>query len=249
MTRPGNALGVSVLNLPVGGDAALANSAVSITGLPDINWRDIVAYDVEVFSAGVLQQEDVDFTGFTPVIGQAYKILVKYNIIRIGVAELPTESSITKIVVASTVTLIDLIDDFVTAINNDLQAKVTATRNANVLELNQDDFTIDGFNVPEFPIGITGVTTNTAFVKPAGSPALVAEFVDSSVVITGTEFRKYELTVHKRKEFDSDGDVSSQKLRAIVFADELAGGFAAFDTALTAIVDGTDTPAEYIALV
>ncbi len=249
MARPGNALGVSVLNLPVGGDAALSNSEVVITGLPNINWRDIVSYETEVFSAGVLQQEDVDFAGLTVVVGQAYKIVVKYNVLRIGVAEIPTERSITKIVVASTTTLTDLIDLFVTAVNNDTAAKVTATRNANVLELDQDDFTIDGFQVPEFPIGITGVTTGTAFVKPAGSPAQVAEFVDSSVVITGTEFKRYTLTVHKRKEFDSDGDVSSQKLLAIVFADEQAGDFAAFDSALTTIVDGTDTAAEYRALV
>ena len=249
MARPGNALGVSVLNTPVGGDAALATGIVTITGLSTIKYKDIEVFDVINFSAGVLQQEDMNFAGLVPIIGQAFKIVIRPNLQRLGVAEIPTGQSETTIIIATTTTLTDLIDLFVTAINNNSQ-KVTATRNANVLELNQDDFTIDGFSVPEFPAGITGVTTNTAFVAPNGSPSQVESFVDSSVTVAaGGQFRQYTLAIHKRKEFASDGDVTAQKVLAIVFADELDAGFAAFNTALVAILDGSGALADYVAVV
>jgi len=248
MARPGNAIGVSVLNAPVGGDAALATQIVTITGLPEIKYKDIDSYQVINFSAGVLQQEDVNFAGLTPTVGSPFKIVIRPNLQRIGVAEIPKGQSETYTVIASTTTLTDLIDQFVTAINTS-SPTVTATRNVNVMELNQNDFTIDGFSVPEFPAGITGVTTDTAFVAPNGSPSQVESFVDSSVTVGASgEFRRYTLVIHKRKEFASDGDVTSQKVLAIVFADELAGSFAAFDTALTNIVDGSEALADYVAL-
>ena len=248
MARPGNAIGVSVLNTPLGGDAALATGVVTITGLPTIKFKDIESFGVIPFTAGVLQQEDMDFTGLVPIVGDPFKIVVRPNLQRIGVAEIPLGQSETFIVIATTTTLVDLIDLFVTAINNNSQT-VTATRNGNVLELDQNDFTIDGFSVPEFPAGITGVTTNTAFVEPNGSPSQVESFVDSSVTVAASgEFRRYTLVIHKRKEFASDGDVTSQKVLAIVFADELDGGFAAFNTALTNIVDGSETLPDYVAL-
>ena len=248
MARPGNAIGVSVLNTPVGGDAALATGVVTITGLPTIKYKDIESFDVINFTAGVLQQEDVDFAGLAPTVGSPFKIIIRPNLRRLGVAEISTGQSETFTVIASTTTLTDLIDQFVTAINNN-SLRVTATRNVNVMELNQDDFTIDGFSVPEFPAGITDVTTDTAFVEPNGSPSQVESFVDSSVTVaSGGQFRRYTLVIHKRKEFASDGDVTSQKVLAIVFADELDGGFAAFNTAITNVVDGSGALADYVAL-
>ena len=248
MAKPGNAIGVSVLNAPVGADAALATQIVTITGLPEIKYKDIDSFDVINFTAGVLQQEDVNFAGLVPTAGSAFKIVVRPNLRRLGVAEIPIGQSETFIIIATTTTLVDLIDLFVTAINNN-SLKVTATRNANVMELDQDDFTIDGFSVPEFPAGITDVTTNTAFVEPNGSPSQVESFVDSSVTVAASgEFRRYTFVIHKRKEFASDGDVTSQKVLAIVFADELAGSFAAFNTAITNIVDGSQTLPDYVAL-
>lgn len=249
MARPGNALGVSVLNTPVGGDAALATGIVTITGLPTIKYKDIDIFDVINFSAGVLQREDIDFTGFAPVVGQAYKIVIRPNLRRLGVAEIPKGQSETVIVIAATTTLADLLVLFETAINNNSQV-VTATIAVNVLQINQVDFTIDGFSVPEFPAGITGVTTGVAFVEPNGSPSQVESFVDSSVTVAaGGQFRRYTLAIHKRKEFAADGDVTSQKVLAIVFADELDGGFAAFNTALIAILDGSGALADYVAVV
>ena len=248
MAKPGNAIGVSVLNAPVGANAAIATGVVTIAGLPTIKFKDIESFDVINFTAGVLQQEDVDFAGLVPIVGQAFKIVIRPNLRRLGVAEIPIGQSETTIVIATTTTLTDLIDLFVTAINNNSQ-KVTATRNANVMELDQDDFTIDGFSVPEFPAGITDVTTNTAFVEPNGSPSQVESFVDSSVTVAASgEFRRYTFVIHKRKEFASDGDVTSQKVLAIVFADELAGSFAAFNTAITNIVDGSEALPDYVAL-
>ena len=248
MAKPGNAIGVSVLNAPIGADAALATQIVTITGLPEIKYKDIDSFDVINFTAGVLQQEDVDFAGLVPTVGSPFKIVIRPNLQRIGVAEIPKGQSETYTVIASTTTLTDLIDQFVAAINTS-SATVTATRNSDVMELNQDDFTIDGFSVPEFPAGITDVTTNTAFVAPNGSPSQVESFVDSSVTVAASgEFRRYTIVIHKRKEFAADGDVTSQKVVAIVFADELAGSFAAFNTAITNIVDGSEALADYVAL-
>ena len=226
----------------------MATQIVTVTGLPTIKFKDIDSFQVINFTAGQLQQEDMNFAGLTPIVGDAFKIIIRVNLKRIGVAEVPIGQSETFIIIATTTTLTDLIDLFVTAINNNSQ-KVTATRNANVLELNQDDFTIDGFSVPEFPAGITGVTTNTAFVAPNGSPSQVESFVDSSVTVAASgEFRRYTFVIHKRKEFAADGDMTSQKVLAIVFADELDGGFAAFNTAITDIVDGSEALADYVAL-
>lgn len=248
MARPGNAIGVSVLNAPIGADAVLATGVVTIKGLPEIKYKDIDVYDTVPFSAGVLQQEDANFAGLVPTVGSPFKIIIRPNLQRIGVAEIPKGQSETYTVIASTTTLTDLIDQFVTAINTS-SPTVTATRNANVLELDQNDFTIDGFSVPEFPAGITGVTTNTAFVAPNGSPTQVESFVGSNVNVSASgQFRRYDIVIHKRKEFAADGDVTSQKVLAIVFADELAGSFAAFNTAITNIVDGSEALADYVAV-
>lgn len=248
MAKPGNAIGVSVLNAPIGADAALATQIITVTGLPTIKFKDVDSFEVINFTAGQLQQEDVDFAGLVPIVGDAFKIVIRPNLRRLGVAEIPIGQSETTIVIATTTTLTDLIDLFVTAINNNSQ-KVTATKNGSVMELDQDDFTIDGFSVPEFPAGITDVTTNTAFIEPNGSPSQVESFVDSSVTVAASgEFRRYTFVIHKRKEFASDGDVTSQKVLAIVFADELAGSFAAFNTAITNIVDGSEALADYVAL-
>ena len=248
MARPGNAIGVSVLNTPVGGDAALATGVVTITGLSTIKYKDIDSFDVINFAAGTLQREDIDFTGFTPIVGEAFKIVVRPNLRRLGVAEIPKGQSETFIVIAATTVLADLLALFETAIDNNSQV-VTAAIVGNELRLSQVNFEIDGFSVPEFPAGITDVTTGVTFVEPNGSPSQVESFVDSSVTVAaGGQFRRYTLVIHKRKEFAADGDVTSQKVLAIVFADELDGGFAAFDTALTDIVDGSGTLPDYVAL-
>lgn len=248
MARPGNALGVSVLNAPGAGDVTLANGVVTITGLPPISWRDIVGYTVTGSSAGVEQVTTATMTTVTPVVGQAYKLVIRPNLIKVGVAEIPIGQSETYIAVASTTDPADLAQQFTDAINNNTQSKVAATIAAAVITLTQKDFTIDGFTVPESPGGTVLVDT-AAFVKPAGTQALVEADLPSGTTVDATTFTKYEIVIHRRKEFASDGDVTAQKVVAIVYADDDGGTFAAWNTAITAVMDGTDTAAEYLALV
>lgn len=233
MAKPGNALGVSVLNLPVAADAVIAAGIVTIEGIPPLAFRDLVGFQTTAFTAGVLQADTLTLT--TPVVGQAYKIVIRANQKPLGVAEMPDGKSKTYIVIASTTSISDLVTQFTGAINNDLSAFVDATANTNDLELVQKGgFTIDGYSIPDSPVVPTSVT---AFTKPQGSPTEVESFVDKSVTVdAGGQFKKYVITIHNRKEFDSAGDVSAQKLVAIIFADETAGDFAAFNTALTDIM-------------
>ena len=236
MAKPQNALGVSVLDAPVAGDAALAKGIVSLTGIPPIVYKDVTSFVETVFSAGVLQVEDIDLTPFSPVVGTASKIIIKANLKPDGVAVFAQNESKTYIIVASTTNVDDLGNAFADAINNDNTSFVTATYTAgtDVLELTQKNFDIDGFSVPDSPVVST---TNTAFVEPAGTADIVQGFVDSSVTVGSSQYKKYEITFHQSKEFDSAGDVTAQKLVAIIFADDQDAGFAAFDTAITNIFD------------
>ena len=231
MAKPQNALGVSVLDAPVAGDAAIAKGIVSLTGIPPIVYKDVTSFITTVFSAGVLQVEDIDFTGFVPVVGTAHKIILKANQKSGGVAVFPEGETKTYIIVASTTDVDDLGNQFKDAITNDLTSFVTAiyTAGTDVLELTQKNFDINGFSVPDSPVASV---TNTGFTAPAGTPAVVQGFVDSSVTVGSSQYKKYEITLNKTKEFDSSGDVTAQKLVVIIFADDQDAGFAAFDTAI-----------------
>lgn len=244
MAKPGNALGVSVLNTvqAAAADVSFAAGEITITGLPPFRYKDVVGYVSTAAAVGTLQIDTITFTAFTPVIGQAYKIKLRPNLIRIGVAEIPIGQTEVYITVATTVTANDLSQQFADAITNNTQSKVTAVNAAGVITVTQKDFTIDGFSVPEVP-GLVVVATTTPFVKPAGSQTEVEGAVDSSVSVDATTFQKYEIELHRRKEFDSAGDVSAQRLLAIVYVDDTDGNFAALDTELDAVFDGTHTPA------
>tara|TARA_R110002020_G_scaffold220785_1_gene428727 strand:+ start:6456 stop:7202 length:747 start_codon:yes stop_codon:yes gene_type:complete len=248
MARPGNALGVSVLNAPVAGDAVLANGVVTITGLPPIHWRDIVGYTSTAAATGTEQISTADMSAITPVIGQAYKLVLRPNLIKLGVAEIPVGQSETYIAVASTVVADDLSQQFSDAIDNNTQSTIDAANAAGVITLTQKDFSIAGFTVPEAPGG-TVIATGTPYVAPSGTQALVQADVPPTTTVNASTFTKYEISVHKRKEFASDGDVTAQKVTAIIYADDQFATYGAFNTALTTIVDGTGTAAEYLALV
>ena len=250
-TAPANTAGISVLNLPVAGDAVAANGFVTITGLKPFPFRDLIGYSRTIFALGTLQRTEIDFTTVgAPVIGDAYKIVIKPNVIQLGVAVNPEQQPHTYIVIASTAVLTDLINAFVTSINNDIEGYVTASLQAgDVLRLDQNDFTIDGFAVPVSPPGTAFTVITIAFVAPQGSVAQVNQIAPYATTAPGAQYSRFDLIVDQRNTVTSNGATQFSRARFIVYADELAGGFAAFLANLDVIVDGSGTNAQYDAVV
>jgi len=246
MSRPVNALGVSVLDNPAAVDAVLANSVVTLKGLPDFNWRDAVAYEAIVNSPGVLQISTATYAAL-PVVGQAYKIVIRPNFPD-GSAELAEPQSETYIVIASTAVLADLTAALDAAIDANTLSKFTATSTATTVVITQKDFTIEGFTIG-LATGSASITTGTPYTAPAGTPAIVKAAVPPGTTVGGAGYTTYIFTIDVRKYYDSAGDVTASHLQAIVYANTGGGTYGAFNVALTAIADGTATAAEYRALV
>lgn len=241
MARPGNTLAVSVLDTLNTADADILNGEVLITGIPPIKWRDIVDYRLIPDSVGALQVSTINYgvSPLVPVVGTAYKIVIRPNFPD-GLAELAEPRSETYIVVASTAVLADLTIALTAAINANTQSKFTSTSTVTTVVINQRDFTIEGFTVT-LATNSDAIATGTPYVAPAGTAAIVAANVPPSTTVGGAAYDTYIISIDQRKYFDSAGDVTAEKLQAIVYANIAGtGSYANFTAAMLAIFDGSN---------
>lgn len=141
----------------------------------------------------------------------------------------------------------DLRDLFIDAINNDEYAAVTAASGgAGLLDLTLDDVAFGDFTVTA-PTGATEAVT-TPYVAPSGTPAIVEEFVAPTLVDATAEYTTYLIAFDNRRRHSAvNGGKVMYPEFVYVFANELGANFAAFETALDAMLGGSHTPvADYL---
>jgi len=98
---------------------------------------------------------------------------------------------------------------------------------------------------------ITGATvaTQTAYVAPVGTPEEVGNYLypTSGLSASGNEYTRYTLVHRKYVRHNGVGGLKVvAEAEVFVYAEENAAAFAAFETAIDAILDGTSTAADYL---
>lgn len=124
----------------------------SITGVRKLLYSDAVdgagvsTYKGNSYTAAAEETATVDFGTLTPVVDEQYTLRIVYK----DMEERPGQYTYNYYVTASTTTIADLYDDFVSAINSHTGARVTATDNTTYITLTakpyNDNETIDSIN-------------------------------------------------------------------------------------------------------
>lgn len=142
-----------------------------------------------------------------------------------------------------------LVDLLVDRINQDPYSRVTAANNGGDLEITLDDVDEGDFfvNLLTSNFNLTSETLTTPFFAPSGTPEIVEQFAPNQSSATG-EYTTYKIDYKKLYKHHAVGGLQAFKdVFVYIFADETAANFAAFETALDAVLDGTHTPvADYL---
>lgn len=248
-----------VNNAVVAGDAVLANGQLSVlnadttVGLK-FKVTDGLSYTKTAYSAGVLSVKTVEFSAVSMIADNLYSLSISLpnrQAFYGGGVEANQLIAIRTYTVGvdSTPTTTELKNAFVAKIQNDLYSGVTvASTGATTMSITMTDVN-SGDTVVDLPTGAT-ISTGTAYVAPSGTEDEVKLYVASSLVAAGGEYTKYVITYRKGVRHNVlSGLQAIKEETAIAFIEENAAGFAAFETALDAMLDGSHTPvADYLGI-
>jgi len=219
--KEANLLQVGVLNAPDTASVNVVTRKLVFTGLIPISLEDIVSYKSTVYAAGTLELQTLD----TALIAVANSTLYTLTIRNKATSAAKTYSVFTP---ATGTTATSIKNQFVTVVNNDAEAIVTAaSTGATTFTLTEKTLDSKGF-ISTAPTGVTVVVT-TPHVDASGTTAVVTVY-DPVNVLTAAQYRTLEF-IHKRV---LQGNIMTE-VKTIVFADQLAtsgGNYANFVTAL-----------------
>lgn len=241
-------------------DVTMAQGNVTVTGLGKaIKLSDGIDYTITNYAAGTAFVKRADFTTSTLAASTPYSLSIEFpdalafpnggqeanQLSRIRTYSLYSGTS------APTATA--LAEQFRDLINADIYSKVTATAALGVLTMTQKATSLanfDGDSVIDLG-GTQGATasTPTPYVAPAGTPTVLErEGVPVSLISAAGTYRKYDLTLrYPTTNGVANGAKGFVEARAVIYANEADGDFAAFNTKLTTILDGTyATVAEFL---
>lgn len=197
-------------------DITFAAQKMSYTGMGEpVDLTKLISYKKTAYAAGTKQVATIAFAAVTIVEGSTYNV----TLYRKDTGEQVTYACIA----GAGETTTTLAEQFKLRIANDLAAFVTATRSGTTLTVTESALTTQGVLISA-PTGAVVVVT-VAHVSASGTVAEVKEY--NSAVTSGT-FRKYEFVVNR--EVNIGGTKQLSEAVIIVWADEGATNFAAFDT-------------------
>ncbi len=244
-------IAVAVLNTvqALAADADLTGNKFTITGLGrEISLSQIDVVDYDVYAAGTASIKDIDFTGVTLLANYQYRVAVRVPgkvAFHGGGQEANQLIPIREYVVSTgsvAPTATQLAALFVARINADLGADVSAASVAGDImrltltnSLYQGDFTL------EYPDGAT-TAVNTAFVAPAGTPAMVELLAPG--LATSASYNTYTISFRdKRRHNAVTGGLVEFPEDVKIFLNSADGDTAALVVEINAIFAGTHTPA------
>lgn len=233
-------------------DVDLATGVISMTGLPDLPMKDLRKYTKLAYTAGVASVKTVNVgAGVSLVAGAEYTLEVralKTGRVRKYYAFAEADTALTA-------------NQLAAALNTQIGAELAANRIvSSTVSTSTLTLTLSNLADGDFDIVLTErsapqnptLTTTTAFVAPAGTAALVSEATGfptgaaNGQVASAGEYTTYEILMHEPKPHN---EVQGQNVgftkRVLIALEENATNFAALETALDAILEGTATAADY----
>ena len=221
----------------VSGSVTGVNGSILVKGLSNpIDPASISSYAITAYAAGQKKKWTLDFTAFVPADNTQYSITLTKVMTGdpqgIGTSDLFGNKKTYSIFsgVSDTATIIG--GKFRAALVADTQAFVVttgATVQAIVEAVDTSfDFTVDITAVP-----LTTKTITVAYIAPSGTPTIVGA-IDSVNVSSAGQYRTYLITYRQRRTSGLVENSYVSKLQTVVvFADELATNFTAFNSRLT----------------
>lgn len=248
---------VIVLNTEAATDAVLATGQLTIkdeagnNGLV-VKMSDILGFQADVYAAGTANVRTIDFAGVTVVANGIYSMTIDFpNVVNFFGGGRETKAVYTTrtytVSVDATPTTAELRNLFKARIDADLNSGVATSGSGTQIVLTCSSANA-GDILLTLPTGATNINT-TPWVSPVGTPAELAVATNNSSVVLATgEYKRYTLKISKRIPHNAvEGMRVSKEVFVAVYAEENAAAFAAFDTKLVSILDGTyATTADYL---
>lgn len=241
---------VTVLDAADAPDASLSGGKLTVTGLETIALRDALSYVKTSYSAGVPSVKTVDFTTSNLSAEGYYRLAIEVP----GRKDFPNGGQEANELNAireynygfgsSAPSAANVADAIKALIDADPYARVSVTSLAGVLTLTLLDVAEGDFtpSVSAYAEGAT-IGTTTPYVAPAGTPEIVQIEAGAGTAAPAGEYSTWEIVYDRQVR---NGNISGLKAGletiAIVYAEENAGTFGAFEAALDAMLDGTHTP-------
>jgi len=248
---------VVVLNSPVAGDTVLANGVLTV--LDDagnvalkVKAADFLSYKYAANALGVANKLKIDVAGVTVIANLSYSVSVygpyAQNFFDGGKesgAVYTTRTYDVSLPALPAPTTALLSAAFVARINADTNAYFTATDNGtnfNVLA----DSALAGSLVAAAPLGSV-ITDAVAWVSPVGSSTEVLAQVNNAALVVGSVYNRF--VVNFRKPLNNNivnGLKVIKDAKLIIYIDKTDAGAAAAVIAITKILNGTATAADYL---
>jgi hypothetical protein len=227
-----------------GGDFKLNDGSEDI--LEPIKLTDGISYNKTPYALGTPSIKDVDFAAGPLLAYSQYRLAVEipgridFNG---GGQEANQLIAIKEYIVWTGVTAptaTSLATDFVAQINLYGESDVTASLNGAELRLTLNDVA-EGDFFPSVESGAT-ITDITPYVAPSGTPAIVEALAPTQSSPTA-EYTTYQIDYKQYYKHNGVGGMEARKdAYVLIFADENATNFAAFELELLAVLGGSHTP-------
>jgi len=234
-----------------GGDLKLNDGSEDI--LDPIKLVDGEGYTTTAYALGTPSVKDVDFAGGPLLAYSQYRLAVEIPG-RIDFAGGGQEANqliaIKEYVVwtgSAVPTATSLATDMMAQVNLYGESGVTASLNGAELRLTLDKVS-EGDFFPSVESGAT-ITVITPYVAPSGTPEIVEALAPTQSSPTA-EYTTYKIDYKQYYKHNGVGGMEARKDEyVLIFADENATNFAAFETELLAVLGGTHTPvADYLGM-
>jgi hypothetical protein len=233
-------------------DVDLATGIITMTGLQDLPMKDLRNYTKRAYTAGVASVKTVNVgAGVSLVAGAEYTLEVR----ALGTGRVRKYYVFAEADTALTA------NQLAAALNTQIGLElaqnriVTSSVSTSTLTLTLSDLADGDFDIaltersaPQNPT----LTTTTAYVAPAGTSTLVQQATGFATgtangqVTGGAEYTTYEILMHEPKNHNEvQGANVGFNRRVLIALNENATNFAALETALDAILEGTATAADY----
>ena len=244
---------VAINNSVVAGDSDLSSGELTILNADTseafkMKMVDGLGWSKTAFAAGTLSIKTIDFSAVIKLANNAYTMTIGFPNRQDDLEGGRESDAVVKIrtfTVWSTNTVpttAEIRNLFKTAIDNDTSDRtgVTAGTSGDNLTITMTDVN-SGDTVLGVPTGAT-ISVGTPYVAPSGTATIVSDYVSGSAVAAAGEYTTYVL---RHRTFSPIALMNGQTMRehkAVLFIEENAAGFGAFETKLDSILDGSYTP-------
>jgi hypothetical protein len=246
---------VVILATPVAGDTALANGKLAIkdeAGNVALNIKasDLLSFKYDAYAAGTANVVNVALASATLAAGGSYSLTVYapnvQNFFGGGAESGAIYQTRTYVVSfaaapASAPTAAQVATALVARINADTNAYFTATvSSSTTVQITADSAGYGALVVTHNFTGTVTVSDATAWVSPVGSADEVKGYVGNDLLVTGSQYNRYEINYRKVIRHNAVTGLQVIKpVTALVYLDKADSGTAAAVTLLTSILDGS----------